>query len=59
MTAGYGWGMFAIGVAAITEEAAITPQSALKSSTKTVFIPTATVHKFLSFKNIAARIKSE
>ena len=49
----------AIGVAAMTDDAAITPQSALKSSTNTVLIPTATVHKFLSFKNIAARIKSE
>ena len=49
----------AIGVAAMTDDAAITPQSALKSSTNTVLMPTATVHRFLSFKNIAARIKSQ
>ena len=49
----------AIGVAAITEDAAITPQSALKSSTKTVLMPTATVHRFTSLRNIDANIKSE
>ena len=49
----------AIGVAAMTEDAAITPQSALKSSIKTVLMPTATVHKFLSLRKIAASMKSE
>ena len=40
----------AIGVAAMTDDAAITPQSALKSSTNTVLIPTATVHRFYLLK---------